>query len=240
MGVVCMKKITVVLVAVCGVGFAGFVEAAPKKRTRNQNRIGPYAGALIGYSDYSGDQSINEQNLIDILEETGNPIQNLSSGTENTDIGYQATFGYRFHRYIAAELSLVQFGELKSTARSDMDFGQGFVPASVSFTFTAGGPLMSVLGILPIGDKFEMFGRVGYLFTSSERELSSRVDGESGSFGSAKGDSQDLVYGAGFNWNINQVYSIRFEFQQIDEIGQDNRTGTEDLTVMGAGFFVRF
>ena len=89
---------------------------------------------------------------------------------------------------------------------------------------------MSAIGILPISDKFELFARVGYLFTSSERELTSRIDGESGGFGSAKGDSQDPVYGIGFAWHINQVYSIRGEFQQLDSLGQANRTGEEDLT----------
>ena len=129
-----MKKLTVILLAVFSVGFAGLSDAAtPKKRTRNANRIGPYAGGLIGYSDYSGDQSDNEQNLIDILDSTGNPYDNLTSGTENTDIGYQALFGYRFHRFFGAELGLAQFGDLKSTASADMDFGdgRGFVPASV-------------------------------------------------------------------------------------------------------------
>jgi OmpA-like transmembrane domain len=236
-----MKKITIILFAVIGVGFAGFTEAAtPKKRTRNMNRIGPYAGAIVGYSDYSGDQAANEQNLIDILENTGNPIENLSSSTENTDLGYQALFGYRFHRFFSAELGLAQFGEIKSTAKADMDFGQGFVPASVSLAFSAGGPMISAIGMLPIGEKIELFGRVGYLFTSSERELTSRVDGESGTFGSAKGDSQDVVYGIGFAWNINQVYAIRVEFQQLDQLGQENRTGAEDLTVIGAGLVIRF
>ena len=238
-----MKKITVILIVVLGVGFAGFTEAAtPKKRTRNANRIGPYAGALIGYSEFSGNQDENEQNLIDILENSGNPYQNLTTGTENTDLGYQALFGYRFHRFFSAELGLAQFGELKSTAKADMDFdnGDGFVPVSVSLAFSSGGPMLSAIGILPLGEKFELFGRLGYLFTSAERSLTSKVDGQSGSFGSAKGDSQNPVYGIGFAWHINQVYSIRGEYQQLDQLGQENRTGAEDLTVIGIGLVVRF
>lgn len=238
-----MKNISVILLAALAITCAGFSEAAtPKKRTRNASRIGPYGGALIGYSDYTGDQSENEQELVDIIENTGNPFQNLTSGTENTDIGYQALFGYRFLRYFSAELGLAQFGEIKSTASADMDFGdgEGFVPASLALTFAAGGPMISAIGYLPLGDKFELFGRLGYLFTSSERELSSRVDGQAGTFGSAKGDSQDVVYGVGFSWHINQVYSIRIEYQQLDQLGQENRTGAEDVTVMGAGLIVRF
>jgi len=239
----CMKKTTVVLLVVFSIGFAGFSEAAtPKKRTRNANRIGPYAGALVGYSQFSGNQDANEQNLIDILTNTGNDFTEITSSTEDTDIGYQALFGYRFHRFFGAELGLAQFGDLKSTAKTEMDFddGRGFVPASVSLTFTAGGPMLSAIGILPLGERFELFGRLGYLFTSSERSLTSRVDGQSGGFGSAKGDSQNPVYGIGFGWNINQVYSIRGEYQQLDQLGQENRTGAEDVSVMGLGLLIRF
>ena len=238
-----MKKITVILLVVFSVGIAGLSEAAtPKKRTRNANRIGPYAGALIGNTQYSGNQDENEQNLIDILVNSGNPYENLSSSTKDTDIGYTALFGYRFHRFFGAELGLAKFGDLKSTAKADMDFGDGngFVPASVSLTFSAGGPMVSAIGILPLGEKFELYGRLGYLFTSSERALTSKVNGQSGGFGSAKGDSQNPVYGIGFSYNINQVYSIRGEYQQLNQLGQENRTGAEDVTVIGLGLIVRF
>jgi hypothetical protein len=236
-----VKKLSVLLLVVVSFAFTGFAEAAtPKKRTRNANRIGAYGGALIGQSIFSGDQSDNEAGLVDQIVQTGAPFQNLRSETEDSDIGYQATFGYRFNRYFAAELGLAQYGELKSTARADMDFGDGFVPASLSLTFSAGGPILSAIGILPLGEKFEAYARLGYLFTSSERELSSRVDGQAGSFGSAKGDSQNPVYGLGFAWHINQIYSIRAEFQKLDNLGQENRTGEEDLTVTALGLIVRF
>ena len=236
-----MKKISVIVLVALSVAFAGYAEAAKgKKRTRNANRIGAYGGALIGYSTYSADQSaLNEQLLENILTGAG-PTQNLSSSTEDSDIGYQATFGYRFHRYIAAELGLAQFGSLKSTARADLDFGGGFVPASVTYAFSAGGPVISAIGILPLHDKFELFARLGYLFASSDLELTSRVDGESGGFGSAKGDSQNPVYGLGFAWHVNQVYSIRGEFQKLDSLGEEIRTGEEDLTVIGLGVVIRF
>jgi len=236
-----VKKISVVLLVVFSILFAGFAEAAkPKKRTRNANRIGAYGGALVGYSMYSGDQSGFEEALRETLENANADIRNLSSSTEDSDIGYQAMFGFRFTRYFAAEIGLAQFGTLSSTAKAELDFGDGFVPASVMLEFQAGGPIFSAVGILPIGDKFELFGRLGYLFTSAEREFTARVDGESGGFGSAKGDSQDPVYGIGFAWNINQVYSIRGEFQKLDSLGEANRSGEEDLTVVGLGLIVRF
>jgi opacity protein-like surface antigen len=236
-----MKKVTVVLLAVIAVAFAGFAEAAkPKKRTRNANRVGAYGVGFVGQSNYTSDQSQNEQDLLNTLINTGNPTQNLSASTEDTDIGYNATFGYRFNRYFAAELGLAQFGSVESTAKGELDFGAGFVPTSLKLAFSAGGPMMSAIGILPINDRLELFARVGYLFTSSERELTSNVDGESGGFGSAKGDSQDMVLGVGGAFHFNQVYSLRIEYQQLDELGQDDRSGLEDLNVIGVGFVVRF
>jgi hypothetical protein len=163
--------------------------------------------------------------------------------TEDSDIGFQATFGYRFNRYVSAELGLVQYGELSSKASAELDFvndGPGFVPANVALNFNVGGVLISAIGILPIQDKFEFYGRLGYLFASSEREFTSRVGGQRGVSGSAKGDSQELVYGAGFGWNINQVYTIRAEYQRVSDVGESNRTGTEDLDVLSLGLIVRF
>ncbi|HEU4778921.1 MAG TPA: outer membrane beta-barrel protein [Steroidobacteraceae bacterium] len=237
-----MKKISVILLVAFSFVFAGFAEAAkPKKRTRNANRVGAYAGALVGYSTFSADGSAEDEiALEDTLIDSGADIQGLSSGTEESDIGYQAMFGYRFTRYFAAELGLAQLGSMSSSAHADMDFGEGFVPVTVKLSFSAGGPIVSAIGILPINDKFELFGRLGYIFTSAEREFSSRVDGRSGGSGGPKGDSQDPVYGIGFAWHINQVYSIRGEYQQLDSLGEPNRTGEEDVSLFGLGFIVRF
>ena len=238
-----MKKLPVIVLALIGLLLAGLAEAAPKKRTRNQNRIGPYGAAFVGVTNYGGDHSENEQELLDILTDNDIPFQNVDSSTEDSDYGFQLTFGYRFSRYIAAELGLVQYGELVSSASGDLDFpddGEGFLPTNVELSFSTGGPLMSVIGILPIQDKFELYARVGYLFASVEREFTSRVAGERGVSGSAKGDSQDVVYGAGFTWNINQVYSIRGEYQKLSDVGESVRTGTEVLDNISLGLIVRF
>jgi opacity protein-like surface antigen len=239
-----MKKLTVIALAALSVAYAGYVDAAtPKKRSRSSNRIGAYGGALVGYSMYAAENAAaDEADLEDSLIDTGATIENLRSSSQDTDIGYQLTLGYRFHRFFAAELGLAQFGEMYSTASADMDFddGAGVVPVSVKLTYRAGGPIFSAIGILPLNEKFELFARLGYMFTSSEREFSARIDGDPAGSGGPKGDSQDPVYGIGFSWHINQVYSIRGEYQQLDSLGQENRTGEEDLTVIGLGVVIRF
>jgi hypothetical protein len=235
-----MKKTPVIALAVLCVAFAGLAEAAPKKRTRNQNRIGPYGSVQIGQTSYTENQDGNVETLLEILEVNGIEFQNLEIETEDSDIGYELAFGYRFHRYFAAEISLAQFGELSNKATGDLDSGGVLEPASGELTFNALGPVFSAIGILPIGEHFEAYGRLGYLFASTEREFVLRVDGQTAGTLTAKGDSQNVVYGLGVSWHINQVYSIRAEYQQIDEVGQVSRTGTEDLATMNLGLIMRF
>jgi opacity protein-like surface antigen len=237
-----VKKLSVIVLVVLSVAFAGMADAAtPKKRTRNAKRIGPYGALFVGQTRYTGDQSEFEQDLLDIFGGQEDPNEDLSVSTKKEDLGYQAAFGYRFNRYFAAELALAQYGELASVAKGDIDQGTGVIPASIKYAFTAGGPVFSAIGILPLGEKAEIYGRAGYLFASSERELSARVGGENGGGQSAKGDSQNLVLGLGFAWHFGQIYSVRAEYQKIDDVGQKNRTGkTEDLNVIGLGLVVRF
>ena len=236
-----MKKLSVIVLVVISLTFAGLAEAAkPKKRTRNANRVGAYGVILVGQARYTGDQSGLEQELVDFFGNRTDPTQNISVSSETEDIGYQATFGFRFNRYFAAELGLAQYGELSSTVRGEIDQGDGFIPANVKFAFNVGGPVISAIGILPLGEKAEIYARAGYLFASSERTISARVDGQNGGASSAKGDSQEPVFGIGFAYHINQVYSIRAEYQKIDSVGQEDRTGTEDLNIIGIGFMIRF
>ncbi len=238
-----MKKVSIIVVAALGLMLAGFAEAAkPKKRTRNQNRVGAYGGLLVGNAKYSVDAAEEEADLVDFFQGSGAPTRNLSTSTEDSDIGYTAAFGYRFNRYVAAELGLAQYGETSSVVRGEIEQDPvvGFVPANVKISFAVGGPLFSVVGILPLGDKFELYGRAGLLFASAERELSARVDGQNAGVGSAKGDSTEVVFGAGLTWHINQIYSVRLEQQRLTEVGQEDRSGTEDVDYTALGFIVRF
>src|SRR4051794_37634283 len=117
-----MKRVSVIVLVVVGLMFAAYAEAAkPKRRTRNANRIGPYAGALISMNSYPGDQSGTEADLVSAFD--GITTRDLKIGTDDQDMGFAAQFGYRFTRYIAAEFALAQYGDLRSSAHADIDRG---------------------------------------------------------------------------------------------------------------------
>jgi opacity protein-like surface antigen len=233
-----MKNISLVLLAAVTLAFAGLADAAPRKRTRNANRIGPYGMGGMGQSNWNGDHTPAEDALLASFQDPDLPAQNVSVGTDENDVGYNFTFGYRFLRYFAAELGLAQFGSVVSTGKGDMDLGTGFVPVTLKQSFSAGGPMVSALGILPLNDKFEVYGRLGYLFTSSKVEFASRIDGQNAGFASFRDTSQDMVLGVGAAYHFNQVYSARLEFQKLDELGDDSLQ--EDLNFLSVGVVVRF
>lgn len=238
-----MKKVSVIVLVIVGFVFAGYAEAAkPKKRTRNANRVGPYAGLIVGQTSFSGDHSNLEDFVQSAFDNEDGVVEDLVISTKDSDIGYQAVFGYRFIRYLAAEFGLAQYGDLSSTGTANVLFeGQTeFLPTTVKVKNSIGGPVFSAIGILPFNDKFEIFGRVGLLFASSKVEAVERADGEVIAFGSAKGDSTEMALGAGFSWNINQMYSIRGEVVKIDGVGESGSTAKEDLMVSTLGFIVRF
>jgi opacity protein-like surface antigen len=235
-----MKKVSVIVLVVVGLLFAAYADAArPKRRTRNADRIGPYAGAMVGMSQYTGDPTQDESDLEDIFN--GVPTQNLVIGTDDKDLGYAAQFGYRFNRFIAMEFALAQYGELVSHARADIDPGDGSsVPAAVDLKFHVGGPKISAIGILPLNNKFEIFGQVGVLFAASEREFQIRINGDPNTFGSVKVDSTEMVLSVGAAWHFNQMYTMRVQYERLTDVGDEKRIGTEDINTASLGLIVRF
>jgi hypothetical protein len=238
-----MKKFPVMVFLFVALAFVGVAEAATPKRPpkTNQNRIGPYAIAAAGQTQFTSDQSVTESVMLNILQ-LGHPSQNLSVSTDDTDIGYHAQFGYRFHKYFAAELGMLKLGDLVTTARGDVDYPDrpaGFEPSTSEATFSSGGVLMSVIGVLPIGTRIELFGRIGYMFTSVERDFVSKANGERVLFGGLREDTQETVYGLGVGYNLTQVYAIHLEYQLIEELGK-GAAGSEDVNFLSLGLQVRF
>jgi len=228
-----------VSLAVLCVGAAG--AATPKKPPAyNQNRLGAYAVGSIGMTSYTSDQAGTEDFLLDFMTQ-GSPAQNLQASTDDSDFGYQAQFGYRFHRFFAAEIGLLKFGDLTTKGSGDIDYDEtgNFEQVDATFKYHPNGLLMSAIGIVPLGTRFEVFGRLGYLFSNVEREIVIKTPTETLLNGSFRDDTTEVLYGLGLVFNINEAYSLRAEYQFADEVGSDS-VGVEDFNFLSLGFQMRF
>ena len=91
---------------------------------------------------------------------------------------------------------------------------------------------ISALGILPLGDSFSLFGRVGVNIWSADYSDTSTIVGISGSE-SDDDDGTDWVYGVGAAWNFTNNLSLRGEWERYD-------LGDGDIDLWSAGLSWNF
>jgi opacity protein-like surface antigen len=134
---------------------------------------------------------------------------------DEVDAGFSATAGYRFNRYLAAELTYTDFGEYERIDRLS-----GF--PDVRYELGVSGPSVSVLGSLPLGERWELFLRGGVLF--SEQEVSTKLTN-----GIEKEYSDKVVIaGAGVQWSFTPRWATRLEYQRTDDMKYDD-TGESSI-----------
>jgi outer membrane immunogenic protein len=123
------------------------------------------------------------------------------------DTAYKVFAGYRLNRFLGFELDYVNLGEPSGSVVPGRNVDaavDGFAPY--------------VVGTLPLGPYFELFGRAGYYFydatTGVTDTLDNRVEFDE--------ESQDFVYGAGIGANLGEKLNLRFEYERFNLQGLDD------------------
>jgi opacity protein-like surface antigen len=139
---------------------------------------------------------------------------------DDVDVGYSITAGYRFNRYLAAEVSYEDFGEYERLER--YSFG------TVRYQIGVRGPSVALLGTLPLTERFELYARGGVLF--ADQEVSFRVTSNSPSTNGPDRDYSDevIIAGAGLEWAFAPRWAARLEYQLTDDLQYDN-TGESSI-----------
>lgn len=138
---------------------------------------------------------------------------------DEVDAGFSATVGYRVNRYLAAEVSYADFGEYEVT--------QHYSFGITRYELGVRGPSVSVLGSLPLGERWKLFLRGGVLF--SDQEASIKVTSDSPSSTPDRNFSDEVVIaGAGVQWSFTPRWTARLEYQRTDDMKYDN-TGESSI-----------
>lgn len=133
-----------------------------------------------------------------------------STSTDDTDTGWKAFAGYRFMKYLAVEGAYTNFGE--GTANTTITAP---LVGVVNTKLEADAWTLSALGILPLGDRFSLFGRVGVNFWNID--ISATGTGSGGvATVSDSDDGTDWVYGVGVAYNFTKNLSVRGEWERYD------------------------
>ncbi len=128
--------------------------------------------------------------------EARNRCDNVTN-CDSSDKSFRGNIGYQFNPYVGAEVGYTSFGSLYDTNNSQIDASQD------AGAFTA-----SVVGTLPLGDKFGLFARAG----AARYDLDNSGSVQGIPVEDGDGDIKPY-YGAGARVNITPNFALRAEYQ---------------------------
>jgi opacity protein-like surface antigen len=145
-------------------------------------------------------------------------------GEDDEGTSWGVAGGYRFNRYLALEASYVSLGTLHATNTINLPPVLGGGSLSLQRELETTGPALAAFGLLPISDSWELFVRAGIMFADSD--LTTRFNG---SRNSTSFDSEPTTLGAGAQFDWQDHWSARLEFQRSFDVGGDEVASEADV-----------
>jgi OmpA-OmpF porin, OOP family len=155
---------------------------------------GFYAGAALGQSSY-------REGCADFNRVAGTGGTAFTCTREDT--AGKLFAGWRFLRYLAAEVSYIDYGEAKATS------AVAGAPATGTTKVKAAG--ISALGILPVGERFSILGRLGLLQVNTRTQVSGAVSGLEDD------DETEMHVGIGALYQFSGGWGMRVEYERLND-----------------------
>jgi opacity protein-like surface antigen len=138
------------------------------------------------------------------------------SDTTETSTGFAIRFGYQFNRYLAAEIGYADFGDFTFTFNPD-DCSLPADSCDASMNTSIHGPLINVVGLVPLSDRWTVKGRAGFFHA----DVSSRLNGNTAPQAPERvsEDNNGLHFGAGVSYRVNDNLDVEVAwtyFEQLD------------------------
>lgn len=125
---------------------------------------------------------------------------------DGSDTGFKAFGGYQFIKYLAAEVEYLDGGTVEDRG----------------FEIDVSGFNLSGMGILPVGEKFSLFAKLGMIFW----------DADLGGVERGSDSGEDFSWGVGGGYDFTDQFGMRLEYQgfEIED------TDTVDMISLGASW----
>lgn len=196
---------------------------------------GWYVLGFGGESSASGiSQTQTDENLVAIFESVGLEVLDLSSTLDDSDTGFGLAGGYQLNDHFAMEFAYVDLGSVEYLFAVTVTDGVDVADAEVELASSAQGAVVSALGILPIGERFSLFGRVGLSMLSADGTARVVLGGNSQQ-ASQSSQKFDPVFGAGAEFSVTRHFAIRLAWDRYLDVGTDDVTGDIDADLITLG-----
>ena len=203
-----MKRVQAVLAAaIAGVGLLASSAAIGQTSPSNW-----YAGVGFGSATAK-----------DFCDTGGIPGLSVSSCDDKTS-GWKLFGGRTFSKHLAVEAAY--------TAGSDFKASATLLSTPISVTAKASFLEGTVLGMLPLGERFALLGKIGVSYWDL-KVSGSGITSESES-------GLGLTYGFGAQFDFTPKFGVRGEWQMYPQIGDEDTTGQDDVDVLSASLYYRF
>lgn len=236
------QRVRAVLVA-AGLGLLASGGAAAQDRAIEGFYFSAFGGATTVDFPNRGDLDALFIPILDAaLAAEGLTNVGATSEADDSDEGWGVQVGYRFNDYVAAEVGYVNLGEaLYEAIVTASDGVLPPFPVETSLRFSTTGPTASVLGMFALNERFDIHGRAGILFADTRLRSRIRTVGAPTNFAHVEfdGSTQDLFAGIGAAWNINDSYTVRFEYMRFFDAGDEETSGEFDIDFITVGILFR-
>ena len=147
-------------------------------------QAGPYVGGALGQSK---------------LKEwcTGETATIRFTGCDDSDTSWKLLGGYRFNRYVAVEASYIEWEEVSAR------FNTGAQVAAKQHSYG-----LAAVGTVPLGERFELFGKAGFLQTEQETTSTRTVSR----------DDTEFHYGVGLKYAFTRNWAVRGEWEKTEKL----------------------
>lgn len=187
-----------------------------------------YAGASVGRSDISLDRNRISDPFLDL------GFHSASTTSSDTDTAYRAYAGYLFLPYLGVEAAYVDLGSFNFRTKVD--------PAgSLTGKPSIKGGELSVVGRLPIGERFAVYGRAGVFSARTNTRYSAAgsvelIDGAERQHKSSTKPS----YAIGASYDFTKNIGMRAEWARYTKLGGDLTGGQTDANLATIGLTYTF
>lgn len=144
-----------------------------------------------------------------IFGSLGNTSADIAFGglnrVDDDDISYALGAGFVISEILSIEGAYHDFGSHNGETDCPPDFACLIVPVSTKADLT--GISLSLIGSVPVADRFEAYGKVGVVSWDTD------FSGISSAFNTS---GEDLLYGVGLRWSIEDRWRVSAEYSRVD------------------------
>jgi OmpA-OmpF porin, OOP family len=149
------------------------------------------------------------------------------SSCDDSDTAWRILGGFQFNQNLAVEAAYTDLGAI--SGRDNTAFGAGTATATATATEVV------AVGMLPLANRFGIYGKVGMY----RGEVDTHVRQPGLGSDSESESNTGLTFGGGASFALTQSFALRGEWQRYRAVGGEE-TGEDDIDVLSVGVLFRF